>query len=767
MNGELEIAGSCSQELHHAAERYPDPPKQVTTVAALRRHWRLVAGIIVAALIVMYLLCSILTPLYAAKTSIMIEPREPKRPISSADPAAALPPSEEAIRKNEMALMRSRNLADTVVMRLSLDQQPEFNPSLRSTSALQTWLERLGSLVPQTWLERLGSLVPQLGSSPQPLETANSELPEQSAHERAVEIFLKRLGTTSTEASRVIEIRFLSEDPVRAAQVANTVTEEYISQKLKQAQDEANFATRLFEQNTEDLNQEIRDGERMIEHMRVEHGLLSGASGAMIVERLSDVNRQLAAAVEERMLAEGRLEEVRSGRGPRGADAAVSVLDSLLIQRLQSDAAQLAGKIAEMSTVYSETHPKLIGARAELKDLQARLDAEIAKIVDSYRNAVAVAKAKEASLRQELESTKQLVAEANASEVDIRALERTVETKRTLLAQLVAKLTEAKAEINLRGREARVISRATVPDSPSFPPKLAMLAAAFLFSATGGTILALLLERSDDSVRSLAQIRQLTPCRVLGAIPIVKRLPQARALTEQRSEFVENLRAVWSQINHSASQAAKVLLFTSSVSTEGKSTVAACIGRILALAGRRVVIVDGDLRNPGIDRALGLGRSPGFAELITGGAELEDVLQIDPGSGAYAITAGIALSSPAEIFQSPRMPQIFSMLSTGFDVVILDSPPVLAVQDANLLASYADKTIMVVHWGATKIATFMTAMQRLSDFDVSVYGVVLSRVNRKRYRAYGSPDSEIFSRDFQKYHSSRAGLRAANTGQAR
>ena len=741
MNGELEIVGPYSREPHYAADGYSDLPKQVTIVAALRRRWRMVAGIVVLGLLATYLLCSMLTPLYTAMTSIMIEPREPKQPMSSTDPEAALPPSEETIRKNEMALMQSRNLADAVVTRLSLDQLAEFNGDLRSPSALTVWLRG-----------QLDSLLPKLGLQPQLLKATNAESTRKDGHERAVETFLGRLGTASTDASRVIEIRFLSEDPARAAQVANAVASEYISQKLNEAQDEASFATKLFEQNTRDLNEEIRDGERIIEEMREKHGLVTGSNGGMIVQRLSDVNQQLAAAVNERMLAEARLEEVQSAHG--GAAAAL-VRDSLLIQRLRADAAQVAGKIAEMSAVYGETHPELIGARAELKDLQGRLDVEVAKIVASYKDAVTVARAKEASLQQELQTTEDLAAAANTSEVDIRAADRVVETKRALLTQLVAKLTDAKAEINLRGREARVISRATVPELPSFPPRLAMLAAAFLFSGTVGTIFALLLERNDESVRSLAQIRQLTSGRVLGAIPTVKRLPQARVLVEQRSEFVENLRAVWFQINQST-QPAKVLLFTSSVSTEGKSTVVACIGRILALSGRRVVIVDGDLRKPTIDRILGLRRSPGLAELITGKAELADVLQTDPRSGAWVITAGMPHSSPAELLQSPRMRQIFASLSTQYDVVILDSPPVLAVHDANLLAAYADKTIMIVHWGATKIATFMSAIRRLSDFDVSVDGVVLSRVDRKRYRTYGSPDSEIFSRDFRKYHSERA-----------
>jgi uncharacterized protein involved in exopolysaccharide biosynthesis len=361
----LEIAESRPRDLPRKFDGYPDLPSQVTTIAALRRRWRFVAGVIVAALLATYFVCSMLTPLYAAKTSIMIEPREPKRPISSADPDAALPPSEETIRKNEMALMRSRNLADAVVARLSLDQQPEYNPLLSAAPAPKGWLERLKSLSPLS----------------QPTEATKSESPEQRGHELAVDKFLERLGTTSTDASRVIEIRFLSEDPVRAAQIANTVAEEYISQKQNQAQEEANFATRLFGQDTEDLNRKIRDGERMIEQMRDHSGLLPGTTGKMIVEHLSDVNRQLATAVEERMLAEGKFKQLQSARDPDGSDSAAPVLDSPLIQRLQGDAALLAAKVAEMSTQYSETHPKLVGARAELNDQTVQKHARLAGLL--------------------------------------------------------------------------------------------------------------------------------------------------------------------------------------------------------------------------------------------------------------------------------------------------------------------------------------------------------------------------------------------------
>src|SRR5262245_6788222 len=177
MNARLEIVESSFREPSPVVDGHPDLAGQVTTIAALRRRWRLVAGIVVAALLATYFLCSMLVPLYAAKTSIMIEPREPKRPISSADPDAALPPSEETIRKNEMALMRSRNLADAVVKRLSLDQQAEFNPFLRAPAAAQRWLEEIKSLA-------------QLGSRSQPPEVSKSAVAGQRGHELAVDEFI-------------------------------------------------------------------------------------------------------------------------------------------------------------------------------------------------------------------------------------------------------------------------------------------------------------------------------------------------------------------------------------------------------------------------------------------------------------------------------------------------------------------------------------------------------------------------------------------------
>ena len=162
---------------------------------------------------------------------------------------------------------------------------------------------------------------------------------------------------------------------------------------------------------------------------------------------------------------------------------------------------------------------------------------------------------------------------------------------------------------------------------------------------------------------------------------------------------------------------------------------------MLALSGRRVVIVDADLRHPSAHRMMRLRKSPGLADVIAGEKKLDDVLQVERASGAYVLAAGASVSSPSDILESPKLRQIVLALSVDFDTVIIDSPPILAVHDACILAQHADATIMVVRWGKTKIPTFVTALRRMSDLDIPIKGIVLSMVNSKKYGLYGYPDA--------------------------
>lgn len=720
--------------------------KDVEPFAAAVRRWRLILGFAVGGGLAAYLLCQMLTPLYAAKASVMIDPREPKRVAVRTDPTSALPPSEEAVRKNEIALIRSRKLAELVISDLKLTSDPEFNPALRFGGVLRNMLERARREVAR-W------------TAAGRVEEETGEEGRDRTLDKAVEVVLDRLGTTSTDASRVIDIRFWSENPERAARIANTVAEQYINEKLKQDFAELESTARTQEAEIATLNDKVRNAERASEKMRNE-GSVPAARLRIIADQVAELNKQLAAAAAERAASEGRVAELHAAIASHRIDSIGSVLSSPLIHRLQEAATVLAAKLSEMAVTHGDSHPSMIAARAELRDLRAQIDREVAKISTSYASDLSVAQTRERTLREMVDRARAEMATATESEVDVRAFEREAEANKSLMSQLVARLADIRAQINGKGPEARIISRATVPRSPGFPPKLAMIVVGFVVSGTGATIMAVLLERRDECIRSTAQLRQVTTARVLGAVPAVKgagrekRSPPARVLAERTSMYVEHLRAVWFRIDHSRTAEAKTLLITSSVPEEGKSSIAASLARLLALNGRRVVLVDADLRHPSVHRALSLKQSPGLAEMLEEASPLQDVLQRDEGSGAFVIAAGSAASSPAEILQSPNMRTILEGLSAQFDAVILDSPPLLAVHDAGILGQQVDMTVMVVRWGATKETAFVAALQRLHDLDVPVSGVILSMVDRKKYGRYGDPGTDIFPAGMKKYYSS-------------
>ncbi|WP_207485295.1 GumC family protein [Arenibaculum pallidiluteum] len=718
---------------------------EISIFEAVRRHKLMVAGLVGTATIAAIALGQCLTPLYSAEAVVLIEPREPSRTALSSDPTA-LPPSEETLRKNEIAVIQSRNLAEEVVERLSLEDVPEFNPVLRPpalTARIRGWIEaRLAALLPAALL---------------PTQREPPPESEDQATAGVVDSFRRSLDTISGDASRVVGILFQSEDPVRAARVANAVAEQYISQKREAEIAAATSAIQTLETRIEEIDREIYDTERRVEEARRESEGRHGGNARTLAEQFTEMSRQLAAATGERMRHEGRLDQLqREGGRPGEADAAV--LDSLLVQRLQGDAAVLSARIGQMRTTLGENHPAMIQARAELRDLRARIGQETDKIIESRRRLWADAVENEALLRAEVERIRDRLMEVEASEVDLRVLDREAAAKRALLAQLVDRLNDTKAQMNLirlQGPEARQIARAVVPPRPSYPPKLAMAAVAFLMSATAATVLAVMRERGNESVRSLVQLRALAAAPILGAVPVVRRRrrgpPPVQVLTDAQSPLTENLRAIWFQIVSAAPASSRVVLITSSVAGEGKSSTAASLARVLALSGHRVVLVDADLRNPTVHKALGLSASPGIAEVVLDGLDIADAVRRDEPSGCFVVTSGRSVPSPADLLQTARFAALVRELSAAFDAVIVDSPPILAVHDAGILALRAHMTVMAVRWRSTKVPALVAALQRLRDLRTPIGGVVMTMVDGPEYRSLRYEESDAFAIPFNRW----------------
>ncbi len=747
-------------EIVHSEVRDPAPyirqegegaAREIDTIGALKRRRFMILLLIGTAMTATFLVARLMTPLYEAEADIMFNPRELSWMGDTTQPGA-LPPSEESARKNEIAIVQSRVLAEAVVDRLELYRIAEFNPSLRPSLS-----NRLRTLV-AGWAGPALSLLPFEASAS---EFWRAEALHRNTRDEIVNSFQRRLEATSSDASRVISIRFRSEDAQRATLVANAVADHFIAQKRDQEVSAAETLGRSLTQEIADLNRDIRDAERRLEETRIALGLHSDSNIKALADRMTELNRQLIGATAERLRAEAQFAEAQSVRSS-GSESAAQVLDSPLIQRLQEAAAVASAQVGQLSIRYSNNHPALIAARSELRDLRSHISDEVQKIQNSRLNAVAIAKTNEEGLRQQVNLLNEQMAKANASEVDVRVMEREVEAKRTLLPQLAARLNNANAQIDylkLHGPDMQVISRAVVPPFASFPPTLAMLATAFVLSAGGGGVLALLLERADNTVQSLSQIRRMTPVRVVGALPIADRRrwrwghrpPAEHVVDETDSMFIEHLRSLALRTGL-GEPTTKVLLFTSSVSEEGKSSAASSLARMLALSGRKTVIIDADLRAPTVHRIFGMNRGPGLTEYVMGGHSLNEVIRTDAASGAEIITAGQNVASPSDVLQSPRLQELVGDLAVMFDAVIIDSPPVLAACDAHILARLADRTLMIVRWRSTRISTFVSAMQRLSDDRIPVDGIVLSQVDGRKYRLHDYGDSAMFSAGFRKYY---------------
>lgn len=718
-------------------------------LGALRRRKALIAGIIILITGIAFLRINAIVPLYVAEADVVVEGASNNvAPIEAV--AQGITP-DYFTNETEAEVISSRGMAEKVVARLDLDKSAVFNPLMQP--AQPSLLDTVKSRV-KTWLG-LPDDTPKPGEIVDPWEGMSDSDRQAAQKEYYIDAYLGGLTAIPSQRARLITIQFVSTDPDIAAKAANMAADVYIGDQVASKGDATARASEWLNQRVVELRKRVIESEQKLEEFKRASGIVEIRGINTLQEQHGRLSGDLIEARTRRAEAQARYDQMRrlvSAEG--GAESAAAVLDSPLVQRLREQEVVLSRKIAELKSQLRDSHPKLILAKEEFADLQKRLKSEVDKIVINLRNELQVARVREANLRRELTAIERQLDTQNDASVTLRALTSEVQANKQLYETVLARFKETRVvDEDIQEADAKIITRATVPFAPFYPRKNAMLMAALLISTVIAIAIALLLEFLDNGFSSVTQLEDVTGLPTITAIPRLGRadrrlLPHQVALRKPNSPYGEAIRSLRTGLMLSGNDGdPKVVMVTSSVSSEGKTSTALSLAILAAKSGQRAVILDCDIRHPSLHGALDVDNDLGLSNYLSGHAELDDVLEIDENSGLNYIVAGMRAPHPADLLSSTKMRALLTSLSHSYDLVVLDTPPILAVSDSLVLARHVDKTVFLVRWEKTPRDTAIAGVKQVIEAGTDLAGLVLTQVDRKKQARYGHSDSSYYYHD--------------------
>ena len=697
-----------------------------------RRKQIIIASIIVTAMLTAIITYQ-LTPLYRADTLLMVDARQTQ--VLDVKSVVSGLPQEAAALRSEVEIIKSRSMASRVIDRLKLDRAEDF-ASDNSRSVLSSLGSSILALLPEAVLDVLPG---KLGEKP--VELSPDEI---AARHRAsvINTVRRNLSVENEGQTFTIQISYAHPDPVRAAQIADTYADEYLVDQLQAKFDATKKANDWLSQRLADLKEEVQAAERAAQTFREQAGLIETKGSTVAGQQVLEINSQLVLARTERAQAEARLRNASELRGnPDALNAVADVLASPLIQRLREKESEVRRREAELSERYGDRHPSLINVRAEYKDLQQKIREEVNKIIQALQNQVNIARAKERTLANALNDVERQSGVAMRQEVQLRELEREAEASRALYENFLGRFKQTTEQQGLAQPDARIIATAQVPLYPAFPKKTLFLAGGLVLGAIIGLTIAFLLEFLFRGFYDRDMVEQMTGYAAIGLIP---GLPGARVrpedyvLEKPTSAYAEALRTLRTALHFSnVDSPPKVVMVTSALPREGKTTLCASLGRLVAASGHKVLLIDADLRRPGLTSVFGDKGQGDVSDIASDDPDLGRMIQHDEKSGADYIVAREGTPNPQDLLGSMKMARFIKQMGQKYDLVIIDTPPVMAVSDCAPISRLADAVLFAVRWGETPRELTVAGLKQLASYGCKIAGVALTRVDLKKYSYYG------------------------------
>ena len=711
----------------------PQPMHVLDRLNAVFKHRRLAAVAFLLVVTTMMVQTYSTIPIYQAFSKVQIQDERTTQVgnLNANDPAFWQ--DAEPYYRTQYAVIQSRGLARRVVRRLNLSASPLFNgsaPPPRDPISLARQARSAAS----AWARSLIS---------NPAPVAAPPAPDESAQEAGlISAFLGGLQVLPETQTRLVKIQYLHSNPQFAALAANTVADEYTQQNidLRLANTEKTLA--WLGEELKRYEAQLSESESALTQYRETNNAGSlDEKHNLVGQRLIQLNDIVTKAQNDRVSKQAIYDQLK------GADPTSDAIDNFPIVGSNSGVVEaksnLSTVVAEQASLegrYKAEHPKMIEVNLKVENARRRLVAERTKVVENIRNDYSALLTQERSFSAQLQDQKAAANQLDKKGGDYNILKRRADSERAVYQTLLTQQKELAVVANSRANNVQVMDRAEVPGAPILPNPRKDWITALLAGVTVALGLAFGIEYLDDTVKTPEDITRRLKLPLLGLVPAVRgdRVP---VLTEPvPHDFGEAFRSLrTSLVFTSGSQSTRIIAVTSSQPLEGKTTTACNLAMALALGGSRVLLIDADMRRPGLHKTMGLQNGTGLSHLLVGQARVRDAVQRTSEPNLVAITAGRTPPNPSELLSSERMNNLLANLASGpFDWVIIDTPPVLAVTDAVILAGRVSGVVFVVGSEMTRRAHAERALETLQSGHPKSVTVVLNRVDFNRNKYYYS-----------------------------
>jgi uncharacterized protein involved in exopolysaccharide biosynthesis/Mrp family chromosome partitioning ATPase len=641
-----------------------------------------------------------LKPRYSAESTVTIDVRQVR--VINQEGLLSSPMLDESLVRSDMEAFGSINLARTVVKALNLDKNPEF-----------------------------------CGTA------ANCEIPVDEAAKKVMSV----VTATNDGRSYIIRIRAEVGSGELAAAIANTYANSFVAYRQQMRADVAKKATTWLASYVDQLRTQSMTADATVAKYRNEHHLIPLRGETTAAQNVSALNAELATLANEIAEKQSTLDQVASMQSTGGdASAVAPLLNSPLISGLIDREANLANDEAQLRSQYGSAYPGVESARARTAQMRAQVRSEVNKAVTGLGREVAALNQRKAMLTQQLNANQNNVGQQGTDDVGLQSLESNATSARNVYLSATTRLREIEAEQGMAQSDASLATEAIVPDRPDFPHKGVMLAGAFLGSLGLGTVLAFGMGLLSGVFRDADQLEEETGLRMLGAFPKPdgNGAPEDMASGTPLSLHGEALHSALVNIAGAIPTPhdglGKVVLITSAIPGEGKTSFSLAVGRSAMRSDLSTIVLDCDLRSPSVDRMMRNANRTEIApdgELGSAGGSSVRTLTVDRTTGLHVVPMRTK-NAVNQMLSGSVIRNMLQHLRHHYDLIILDLPPVLAVADALTLAPMADGVVLIVDFQRTPRKAFADAVKMLQRNGAFIAGTVFSKGALQKYAlAYG------------------------------